>query len=64
MLKMFENVGSRLLERFVPSIDASAAAPCYKCFTGSGCDAWDNHWWSYSENCSTGWRFVECDNCR
>lgn len=65
MLKTMEAMGSSLLERFVPKVNAdAAAAPCYKCFTGSGCNATGNHWWSYSSNCSTGWVFMYCDNCR
>ncbi|WP_037679621.1 hypothetical protein [Streptomyces griseus] len=65
MLKKIEAVGSALLDRFVPRVeaDASAQAGCYKCFHGSGCDYKNNGWWSYSANCKTNWTFLYCDDC-
>jgi hypothetical protein len=66
MYKKLETLGSSLLERLVPKAEASAAAdaPCYKCFTGSGCEHTDNHWWAYSRDCRTNWVYMYCDDCR
>jgi hypothetical protein len=73
VFKMIEALGSNVLERFVPRIDASAAAQdCWtewKCVIGtSGCNATDHTWWQTRTACSSGsttaWKFHSCSNCR
>lgn len=70
MRKQLERLGSRLLDRLVPQLNASAAAEacktCIRCVRGSGCNSTDNTWWQTRLECSDGnsaWHYDGCGYC-
>lgn len=69
MLTGLEGLGSRMLDRLVPRVDASAAeaaCTCFQCVQGgstSGCAA-TGHRWYRKQPCGGGsWTFSHCANC-
>ncbi|MEI5102772.1 hypothetical protein RB200_34955 [Streptomyces sp. PmtG] len=71
MREQLERLGSRLLDRLVPALEASAASneckTCIRCVKGtSGCGSTDHRWWQQRLECSDGttpWRFGRCGYC-
>ncbi|MFI0813382.1 hypothetical protein [Streptomyces echinatus] len=73
MYGMLEKLGTRLLERFVPKVEAAAALPCWwecRCVKGdanSGCASTGHTWWQQRRLCNgTGagpWQYYQCGPC-
>jgi hypothetical protein len=70
---MLESMGTRILDRFVPAIEASAGAQAcwteWRCVVGtSGCNATNHKWWQTRTACDDGsttpWAYYGCANCR
>ncbi|ARX80963.1 hypothetical protein [Streptomyces alboflavus] len=69
MFRKLEGLGSRMLDRLVPTVEASAAeaaCTCRQCVQGgptSGC-ASTGHRWYRKRPCGGGpWIFDRCANC-
>ncbi|MGK5639349.1 hypothetical protein ACSNOK_13720 [Streptomyces sp. URMC 126] len=69
MLARLEGLGTRMLDRLVPRVDAAAAEAacvCRQCVQGtSGCNSTRHRWYQKRPCGSTGaWTFDRCANCR
>ncbi|MEE4599185.1 hypothetical protein V2J94_46530 [Streptomyces sp. DSM 41524] len=68
MRKQLEKIGSKLLDRLVPQLEASAASQaceyCYRCVRGTGCS--DGTYWQVRLECNDGntaWHYDSCGPC-